>query len=314
MMNKLVSVIMAVYKEEKYMLTESIKSILKQTYSNFEFIIIIDNPNDSWRREFINSFNDNRIKLIVNDSNLGLSQSLNKALKYATGEYIARMDADDISREDRLEKQKDFIEKNDCDLCGSNFFTFSDKQDFQSIKMPEFNESIKKILNYTNCMGHPTWFGKRTVFIKNNGYRNVFSCEDYDFLLRSIANNFILGNIQEELLYYRLNLNSISRKNAGKQVLIANYLAKNFRKGKIIAEENIEEFLQSEKFKSEVKKYDEYYKLKIERKINKKRLKKLIFTLRMCCKSKYFFKDILRNIYKKYILWIEKKEKYGRTY
>ncbi len=100
-----ISVIMSVYKEPEEQLRSSIESILKQTYSNFEFIIILDNPEEKWREDLINSYHDNRIKFYVNEKNFGLTNSLNKALTYATGDYVARMDADDISMPDRLQNK-----------------------------------------------------------------------------------------------------------------------------------------------------------------------------------------------------------------
>ena len=107
----LVSVVMSVYNDSKY-LSESIKSILDQTLKDFEFIIVddgsLDNSFDLLRRF---KKKDNRIKILKNNSNMGLAFSLNKAIKESKGKYIARMDADDLSMPDRLKKQIIFFQK-----------------------------------------------------------------------------------------------------------------------------------------------------------------------------------------------------------
>ncbi len=99
----LITVLMSVYNGEKY-LKESIRSVLTQSYSDFEFIIVDDCSNDK-TIEIIESFNDPRIKLLRNESNLGLSASLNRGIKSSSGKYIARHDDDDISQSNRLQNQ-----------------------------------------------------------------------------------------------------------------------------------------------------------------------------------------------------------------
>ena len=131
-----ISVIMTVYKESKEELKESFESIINQTYKNIEFIIVIDNPKEQWRIDFIKSYNDSRVKLVVNKENLGLPLSLNKALKLVTGNYIARMDADDISILDRLEKQLTYLKNSDCDLVGCYMQYFYDNENQQLAKYP----------------------------------------------------------------------------------------------------------------------------------------------------------------------------------
>src|SRR3989338_4267706 len=92
-------------------LKDAVESILNQTYENFEFIIVDDaSVDNSW--DYLKNLNDHRIKLIKNKKNLGLAASLNKALKVAKGNYIARMDADDISLPTRFEEQVNYLQKN----------------------------------------------------------------------------------------------------------------------------------------------------------------------------------------------------------
>ena len=113
MEEKKISVLMTVYKENEEELKESFESIINQTYKNLEIIVVIDFPDEIWRKEFIEQYNDKRVKVILNEENIGLPLSLNKALEVATGDYYARMDSDDISTLDRFEKQLKYIEKED---------------------------------------------------------------------------------------------------------------------------------------------------------------------------------------------------------
>ena len=261
-MNEKVSIIMSVYNEEKEELKMAIDSILKQTYSNFEFIIIIDNPNDSWREEYIKNLDDSRIKILKNEINIGLPLSLNRGIDIASGVYIARMDADDISEKSRIEKQIEFLSKNNLDLCGTNYYFFYNGKNLEEANMPENNEQIKKMLKFQNCIAHPTWLGKREVFIRNKGYRNIHTCEDLDFLLRGQLSKVKMGNVQEYLLKYRFNTKSISRTNAGKQNMLTEYLCKNYRNKKQISEKEINEYISTKKFSKKAKRYDEYTRLK----------------------------------------------------
>lgn len=106
-----ISVIMSVYNTKTEYLKEAIDSILNQTFNQFEFIIVNDGS-DYKTQETLDEYVDKRIKIITNQTNLGLTQSLNIALEIAQGKYIARMDADDISMPDRLKKQYNYMEKN----------------------------------------------------------------------------------------------------------------------------------------------------------------------------------------------------------
>lgn len=103
-----ISVIMPAYNAEQY-ISEAIESILNQTYSNFEFIIIDDGSTDR-TVEMVQSYSDPRIRFVQNEHNLGVAATLNRGLKLATGEYIARMDADDIALRERFGKQVSFLD------------------------------------------------------------------------------------------------------------------------------------------------------------------------------------------------------------
>ena len=117
-MEKLISVIMSAYNEREIEFESSINSILNQNYENIELIIVNDNPQNEKLGHYLNNISDKRVKLIKNDSNIGLVSSLNKALSICNGEYIARMDADDISYKNRFQEQIVFLETGKYDLIG----------------------------------------------------------------------------------------------------------------------------------------------------------------------------------------------------
>ena len=190
---------MAVYNGEKY-LREAIDSILNQTFTDFEFIIINDGSTDS-TKDIILSYNDKRIKLINNEKNLFLATSLNKGIKLAKGKYIARMDADDISLPERFEIQYKFMEENqDIDICGTWFQMFGDEN--RIVKHPETNDEIKFAMFNNSALGHPT-------IIFNSRIKPLFvyeekqlGFEDYKLWL-NLAISVKISNIQKVLLKYR---------------------------------------------------------------------------------------------------------------
>ena len=157
-----VSVVMAVFNGERY-LKEAIESILNQTFS--EFIIVNDASTDH-SLEIVSSFHDSRIHVISNESNQGLANSLNRAFDAAKGEFIARMDADDISRPYRLEKQVKYLQSHpDVDVCGSWVKTFGHKEMLWAY--PSEHEEIRCMMLFNCPVAHPT------VMIRNNGPKSA---------------------------------------------------------------------------------------------------------------------------------------------
>lgn len=229
----MISVIMSTYKEDERLLRESIESILNQTYRDFEYIIILDYPDNDVHKSVIEEYalKDDRIHFYINEKNMGLTDSLNRGLSLCHGEYIARMDADDISLPDRLERQMKYLEKNHYDLIGGITEMINENGSLlYSIKsVPTDPKKINKALCYSQCIAHPTWLGKKEVFEKNAGYRHMPLCEDYDFTLRAVLNGFVISNLNEAVLKYRMTSNSISRSNLFEQYLYMSYITNEYK-------------------------------------------------------------------------------------
>lgn len=253
------SVIMATYKESIECLKQSIESIINQTYNDFEFIIILDNPDNKEHIAFINDYvcKDERIKFYINDKNMGLTNTLNRGLKLAEGKYICRMDADDISELYRMEHQKKYLEENDFDLIGGiSQMIDEDGNTIYSIKkVPTNFKKIKKCIKYNQVISHPTWFGKKEVFDKLNGYRNMPLCEDYDFTLRVILQGFKISNVNECVLKYRMTKDSISRSNLFEQYLFARYITKQYSEGKVSEVEEAKAYVKKNLSDKNAKRY-----------------------------------------------------------
>lgn len=227
----LLSVIMSVYNEEKGWVCESVESILRQTYPFFEFIIVIDNPDlDIETRSYLLSIEkkDQRIKLIFNDKNIGLALSLNKAIDLAAGEYIARMDADDISEENRLFVQLEYLKKHHLDMLGTGRSIINEKgKVLVEEEKPVANPLLlKKLLPITSCFIHPTVMIKANVLRSLAGYRNFRQSQDYDLWLRMNDAGYRLGNINRTLLRYRVRESGISNKKPYLQYLTSVYQKK----------------------------------------------------------------------------------------
>lgn len=273
---KLVSVVMSTYKEPISFIDLAVNSILTQTYSNIEFIIIIDDPGNVQLSDYLQECQkkDKRIKIIYNEKNLGLTESLNKGLKYCSGDYIARMDADDISKTDRIEKQMLYLEKNGLDLVASNYERFIDEEEIgEKLCFPSDYQACMRRIKYGNCIPHPIWFAKREVFSTLNGYRDIKTCEDYDFILRAAEKGFKIANCPEVLLRYRYNRNSISRKGEAVQNVITEFLASYYRRGHCCSIEEYRCYLNSDEYQNKIKKenmlLDKKKRLKTEKNWNK---------------------------------------------
>lgn len=200
----IISVVMSVYNGEKY-LNEAIDSVLNQTFKNFEFIIINDGSTDK-SFQIIDSYKDSRIKLINNDGNKGLIYSLNKGIELATGEYIARMDADDISLPSRFEEQLNYLNLNkNCGVVSCNYLQFNENKEINCIESSNHNLILGFML-FNSSVVHPSLM-IRKVFLDNLSI--VFNplykhAEDYELWSRLIFSTRF-SSVSKTLFKYRLH-------------------------------------------------------------------------------------------------------------
>jgi glycosyltransferase involved in cell wall biosynthesis len=204
--NPLISVIMPVYNAEKYV-KEAIESILNQTFPDWELIIIDDCSTDN-SIEIIQSFQDERIILLKNEINLGVSKAPNKGIRIALGKYVTKMDADDISLPTRFKKQVEFLEKHpDYVLCASNVQMFGTKQDF--FVLPTEDQQLKIALLYQNPFVHSSVL-IRSKNCKKYLYNEIFPfAEDYELWI-NLKEEGKFASIPEILTKYRIHQNNLT--------------------------------------------------------------------------------------------------------
>lgn len=204
--NKLVSVLIPTYNVQDYV-EECIYSITNQTYKNLEIIIVDDASTDNTYKIVRKlASQDKRIKYFRNSKNLKQAKTLNFALSMAKGFYIARIDSDDFSAKDRIEKQVNFIEKNKkFDLVGlSNTIINAAGEKIGFVKYYSSQRLIKKTLKYHNPVAH-SWLATKTLYDELGGYRNIVGAEDYDFILRATSASKKYTNLENYYgHFYRL--------------------------------------------------------------------------------------------------------------
>ncbi|EGQ8954712.1 glycosyltransferase family 2 protein [Vibrio parahaemolyticus] len=229
-----ISVLMPVYNVGAYV-AESIESILNQTYSNFELIIIDDCSTDNTVDMCLKyQLIDSRVILVRNERNLGISGALNEGLAKASGELVARVDGDDLIDRSKFSKLVSFLFDNpDYGLIGTWIKNIDSSGELlNSSKYPVGHEEAVSILPFSSPVLH-IWVARMEIYRKLKGYRSTNPAEDYDFLLRVVANGYKIGNYPEYLSYIR-HRNDNTYSTAGlKQRLIFNYLRRNFLNGNI---------------------------------------------------------------------------------
>lgn len=208
-----VSVLMPVYNTHPEYLREAIESILAQTYTDFEFIILNDCSTDPQVEATIRAYTDPRIVYAVNECNLGISGSRNRLLDMAQGEYLAVMDHDDISLPTRLEKEVDFLDTHpDAGIVGT---LVENMADGKIRPRPSDDIDIKKMLMLHCNLSHPSCMLRSSVLKKHNiRYEKLYSpAEDYALFARLIAvTQFAI--LQEPLFRYRAWEGNTSHKRA----------------------------------------------------------------------------------------------------
>lgn len=221
-----ISVIMPVYNSAKY-LSLAIESILNQTCTDFEFIIIDDGSRDS-SRDIIRRYStqDKRIKAKRNSSNLGICRTLNHGLSLAAGKYVARMDSDDWSYPDRLSKQLAFMKGHPHTvICGGNIEVCDRNLKVMNRRLyPRFDNKIREKMLRMNPFAHPAIMYRRDSVIKVGGYNPLFAgVEDYDLYFR-LGHEGKFANLSQKVLKLRTHPDSISGRTINRQARLNLYI------------------------------------------------------------------------------------------
>ena len=205
--NPLISVVMPVYNGEMF-LSDSIESVLNQTFTDFEFIIINDGSIDGTLK-IIRGYSDNRIKFVDNGANNGLTVALNKAIGMARGEYIARQDADDISLPHRFHDQVSYLDNHaDVALLGSSVYHINEWGEICGRAIAPVKPGGK--LTKSNWFCHGATMFRKNVFNEMGCYNPIMKySQDYELWLR-IARNHRVINLPQPLYKLRFHENNIS--------------------------------------------------------------------------------------------------------
>lgn len=199
-----VSILMSVFNNEKTV-GKAIKSILNQTFKNYELLIMDDCSNDN-SYNICKEFEDNeRVKVFKNKSNIGLTKSLNILAEQSNATYLARQDADDLSDLQRIEIQKTILEKNNYDIVTSRALIMDTKE-----LRPKFSHLIPKnlILKYKNPFIHGSLFLKRQVFYEIGGYDEDYRyAQDYKFFIDAKLKGYKIFTIKKPLYYLNIKNN-----------------------------------------------------------------------------------------------------------
>jgi glycosyltransferase involved in cell wall biosynthesis len=228
MPNPVVTVLMAVFNGEKC-LKPTIESILGQTFSDFEFVIVDDGSTDK-TVDFIKSYEDPRIVLHENMTNMGQTKSLNVGLRLAKGKYIARTDAGDFSLTTRLEKQVKYLENNsEVVVLGTSAFRYNENGRILNIvHMPVTESAILQRMFFTPSVIHVSVLVRKKTIVSVGGYDEKYPIlADYDLWSRLLQENFRLVNLEDILVGYMLSPDSVGAINAeGRSVIEASKIIK----------------------------------------------------------------------------------------
>ena len=207
----LVSIIMNCHNGEKY-LKESLKSIINQTYKDWE-LIFFDNASSDQSKKILKEFNDERIKYFKSDNFINLYEARNLAVKKTNGDYISFLDTDDMWAKDKLEKQINFIKKNsNYKILYSNYYVLknNEKKIMYKNELPS-GFITQKLLDFYG-IGINTVFLDKSIFEQYNFKKDLNIIGDFDFFIQT-SKKFQIGYISDPLTFYRIHENSFTKKN-----------------------------------------------------------------------------------------------------
>ena len=241
-----ISILMSIYNETIKQIRESIDSVLRQTYSDFEFIIILDNPDYSEAIDLLSDYKkfDSRISYYVNEANIGLALSMNVAASKAEGIYYARMDADDIAEPTRLEREIAVLNTGNYDFVFCDFSFIDENGNVMEKDTYIFNDNqIPKLLPLRNIIHHPTVMFTADIFNGVGGYRNYVCAQDYDLWLRMLNANCRFHMVKEKLMKYRIRNNSTTGSKRVKQINTLRYVKKLYKNRPSMSGYNYDDYL-----------------------------------------------------------------------
>ena len=208
-----VSVIMSVYNDKRFV-SQAIQAVLESTYKDFEFIICNDCSTDE-SEEIIKNFKDERIVFFTNEKNQGLANSLNNCLTRAKGEYIMRIDSDDICLPNRMETQVEFLNNNkEVALCGTFAQVVDNNNNNAYLMKRPLNVTVADIFK-NNSFIHPSVMMRKSVLDKVGGYvskKETRRAEDFDLWCRIYEAGFVGKNIPEIHINYREDFSSYKKR------------------------------------------------------------------------------------------------------
>jgi len=255
-MSPKISVVMSVYNDEKY-LREAIESILNQTFTDFEFIVVDDGSSDG-SADIIKSYKDPRIRFFKHE-NHGLVYSLNRGIREGSGEYIARMDADDISLPQRLEKQVGFLEKHtDIGIVGTWAIKITEEgEDIYIAQMPQSDLEARELLAKSSPFFHGSVMFRRALFDSCGPYPEAMKEWEDWILWHQFAAKTKLANIGEALYKHRKRSNAPTNWTSNDIKRLRNISYKYLQNKRISLED--ESFFESFKSGRGNKKSEAYY-------------------------------------------------------
>jgi GT2 family glycosyltransferase len=206
----LISIVMSVFNGGSF-LSQAVESILNQSFDDFEFIIVDDGSSDGSSSK-LDALQDRDARIrVIHQQNKGLIDALNLGCSLARGQYIARMDADDVSLHNRLASQVDFLQTHPRVVLVGGAVDFIDARGnpLLTVRYPSDHKAIQQALLDSSVFWHPTVVFSKDAFLAAGGYRNIPDAEDYDLWLR-LAELGEVANLRQVLLHYRIHSQQVS--------------------------------------------------------------------------------------------------------
>lgn len=226
----MISVLMSVYNEKRNEIDEAVQSVLDQTFSDFELIIVNDNPCKPELAEHLDVLKkkDDRIRILSNEQNIGLALSMNRAAAIAKGDLYLRMDADDVCELNRFETEYQMMISKNADLVFSNYVCIDENSEYLYDQKPMQpfikDEDIPLAVATIPVIHHPTVLMTKAIFDAVGGYRDFPCSQDQDLWLRLLDKGCRFTMCDQVLLRYRLRDGSISREKKLMQHMTIDYI------------------------------------------------------------------------------------------